>query len=823
MSSILLSSFVTDSVYNSDMEKKMKSIEIEQIKQINSQPEYLKQFDDLSFDNISDPTSVNDAYSTVGGMSSSLQRDLDFKAGYSNFQENDMHYDVVTRDKFTHNNMVPTTARRDFSVDPRKTQRKLETYTGNFSDYTPKKEKLPLFEPMSDLTFPNGMPNVTDKMANRYIPSNKNNNANLPFENNVRVRPGLDNANQGGNYAVYRVLPRNIDALRSDINQKITYDNKPLETIKKGEMRGTDFNLTKFKLPDYREQKVGDLVATRSNVEGTYNVGNFTNVMTTRNTSENYQPGPGVNTSRGDGPDKNKTKFQAAKKETFMNDNTRGVNAEVKLVMTNAKSYTNVETQRASTNIQYEAPANMSTTGNYAINYKDVPLTTLRELMISNENVGFSGVQEKNSYVFSNDMVLPVTNRQTMTERVPVLGPNTEVKQGSIKFADKAKDTMRQFTSHNMAINANVQEKMAPVQFTDNMKDTMRQTTSYNMAINANVQEKMAPVQFTDNMKDTIRQSTSHNIAINANVQDKMAPVQFTDNMKDTIRQSTSHNIAINANVQDKMAPVHYTDNMKPTIRQSTSHNMAINANIQEKMAPVQFTDNMKDTIRQSTSHNMAINANVQDKMAPVQFTDNMKDTIRQSTSHNIALNFTSQDKNVPVNISDKMKPTIRQSTSHNMTTNVNNMNMGNYSLDTTDIARRTIKETTMLENYNGVATGEINRPTSHDAVENMEIDERREITTYNRAANGKADLNGPYIDRDNVHLNDPVLYSYTPAPHKMLDFSVMPTVTRDVIENVYARSKPIIDTSSYYINSNFINTLKNNPLVNDIYHQKNV
>jgi hypothetical protein len=324
-------------------------------------------------------------------------------------------------------------------------------------------------------------------------------------------------------------------------------------------------------------------------------------------------------------------------------------------------------------------------------------------------------------------------------------------------------------------------------------------------------------------MKATIRQSTSHNMAINANVQEKMAPVQVTDNMKATIRQSTSHNMAINANVQEKMAPVQVTDNMKATIRQSTSHNMAINATAQDKQAPVHYTDNMKPTIRQSTSHNIALNLTSQDKNAPVNITDKMKDTIRQSTSHNIALNLTSQDKNVPVNITDKMKDTIRQSTSHNIATNVNNMNMGNYSLDSNDIARRTTRETTNLENYNGVATAEINRPTSHDAVENMEIDERREISTYNRAANGKSDLNGPYIDRNHVHLNEPILYSYTPAPHKKLDFTVMPTVTRDVIENVYAMSKPIIDTSSYYISSNFINTLKNNPLVNDIYHQKNV
>ena len=31
-----------------------------------------------------------------------------------------------------------------------------------------------------------------------------------------------------------------------------------------------------------------------------------------------------------------------------------------------------------------------------------------------------------------------------------------------------------------------------------------------------------------------------------------------------------------------------------------------------------------------------------------------------------------------------------------------------------------------------------------------------------------------------------------------------------------------VVENSDYYINPNFINTLKNNPLVNDIYHPKN-
>jgi len=154
----------------------------------------------------------------------------------------------------------------------------------------------------------------------------------------------------------------------------------------------------------------------------------------------------------------------------------------------------------------------------------------------------------------------------------------------------------------------------------------------------------------------------------------------------------------------------------------------------------------------------------------------------------------------------------------------MNNSNMGNYARDKKDEARVTIKQTTLLQDYTGGLHGEIDAQISHEAANNMEIDERREISTYNRAPNGKGDLNGPYIDRDNVRMNDrKELYSYVSHPHKPLDMSVMPTTSRDTIENVYSMSKPVIETSSYYVNPYFINTLKNNPLVNDIYHQKNV
>ena len=949
-----------NSVYWSDMENTMNQIELNQAKQNFSAPEYLRQFDDLIIDNISQPVGVNDSHMTTSGVNTCLQRNLDFANGYSNFQQSDMHYDVVSRDNFTHNNMVPNTSRRDFDPNVDRTQRKLETFTGVFDNYTAKKEKVPLFEPMADLTWVNGMPAVASKLQNRYLPSNKNNYGNLPFENQLNVRPGIGDENQYGNYAVYRILPRNIDALRSDINQKVTYENKPLETIKKGDFRAPDPSLTKYKLPDFREQSFDDLVASRGMVEAQKKTGEYTNMDTQRNEQQFYQPGPGINTTRGDGPDRNKTKFEAAKRETYYNDPTHAVSGvNNKPVMTNAKSYFNYENQRATTNIQYEAPVSNAMGGgiNYSIDYKDVPLTTMRELMIHGDNnIGVVGGQDKGNYIFSNDMVLPVTQRQTM-EAKPIINAQPVGGNGYAEITDSAKPTIKQSTSHSLAINPQPIGGNGYTEQTDQAKTTIRQGTSHSLAINAQPIGGNGYTEQTDKAKTTIRQGTSHSLAINAQPIGGNGYAEQTDQAKTTIRQGTSHSLAINAQPTGGNGYTEQTDKAKTTIRQGTSHNFVINAqpmgtngyaeqtdkakttirqgtshslviNVQPTGGNgyAEQTDKAKQTIRQSTSHNLAINAQPTGGNGYAEQTDKAKTTIRQSTSHNLAINaqptggngyaeqtdiakptirqstlissrpagnpnYANQNYTRDVNdkarttiresteqtqhighansnineatyvrdLEDKAKPTIRQTTEQTQHINhanyvygdvgyvkdledkarptikqttlhntpggrLNNTNMGNYIKDLEDKARPTIKQTTLLEDYRGGAHGEIDGQISHIASNNMTIDDRREQTTYNRAPNGKGDLNGPYIDRDNVRMNDRRdLFTYVPAPHKSLDFSVTPIVSRETIEKVYAKSKPVIETSSYYVNPNFINTLKNNPLVNDIYHQKNV
>ena len=310
-------------------------------------------------------------------------------------------------------------------------------------------------------------------------------------------------------------------------------------------------------------------------------------------------------------------------------------------------------------------------------------------------------------------------------------------------------------------------------------------------------------------------------------MQDKLGYIDNQDNAKETIRESTSHNIALNANMQDKLGYIDNKDKAKETLRQTTSHNTVLNANAQDKLGYIDNKDKAKPTIKQSTLvatpaaniNNMNMGNYIKDVY------DIAKTTVRQQTINNKYVgHLNNRNEGNYATIQDEVKPTIKQTTlAATPAANINNMNMGSYTLDDNDIARPTIKQTTLLRDYTGGLAAEVNKHISSTAANNMEIDERREITTYNRAANGRGDLNGPYIDKDNVKLNEPIHFSYIPGPLIRLDNSIMPRVTRDIIENVYAKSKPIVETSSYYVNENFINTLKNNPLVNDIYHQKNV
>jgi len=757
------------------MDSKMRKLERKQAQSLVSsikeqKPEYFKQFDELTFDNINEPVSVNDAHITITGKNVSLQRQLNLYSGYSNVNES-LNYRVIDKENFTHNNMTPNTSKRDYSLDDSRATRKLEAFTGVNENYVPKQEKYHLFEPMKNLSYVNGMPVFTDYLDDRYLPSNKNNHGNLPFQSNAIVRPGINGENAAGlsGNTVYRINPRNVDALRSEQNQKVSYMNKPLVTIKKGEYRGPDFNLTKYKLPDFKETNFGDLVANKSEVEGPKQTGKYTNIYSQRGEDDTYYSTPAVNTNVGSGPSLSKTQFETAKKENYNNDMAHAVGAvDIKPVFLNEQSWANRDNQRTTSSHNIAGTAGFANRGSYANDPNYIPQNTTRESTSHNIILG-SKPEGGTTNVIPKDLAKK-TIRQTTSHDI-VLGSKGENPSGNVQFSDKAKTTIRETSSHNLILGSKPENTSGNVQFSDKAKTTIRETSSHNKILGAQPEYSTGIVQLTDKAKITIRETSSHNKILGAQPEYSTGIVQLTDKAKITIRETSSHNKILGAQPEYASGNVQFTDKAKTTIRETSSHNKILGAQPEYASGNVQFTDKAKKTIRETSSHNKILGAQPEYASGNVQPTDKARITIRQSTSHNLILGSQPEYASGNVQPTDKAKKTIRETTSHDIalgakpeyasgnvqptdkakstirqttlftTPGMNVMNpvaIG-YTKDDDDKARNTIRQTTEVTQQNEGPIGGVNNYTGYSRDEKDEAKRTIRQTTENNQYEGPA------------------------------------------------------------------------------------
>ena len=792
---------VLDSKYNSNMQYKMNKLERDQASNLassikNRRPDFFKQFDELTFNSVNEPVGINDANQTNLGIDPSQQRLLNLENGYSAVQE-DLDYNVVTKEHFTHKNMTPNTSRRDYTLDDSRATRKLEAFTGVNENYVPKQEKYPLFEPMKNLTYVNGMPVYTDYLDDRYLSSSKNNNGNLPFTNNVIVRPGIDNENREGLGTVYRVNPRTTDALRGDFNPKISYANKPLEVLKKGDFRGPDFNLTKYKLPDFREQTVDDLVAGRSDKWGSYKAGVFTNVTSQRNEEETLYGGHANNSNMGDGPAISKTRFEPSNRQELYNDPTHGVHGvDIKPIFLNAESYTNRENQRSTTNASQNGGASKSEGASYAYDKKNyAPLPTIRD----------------------------------GTSHSEILGSRGEFNSGNTQYSDKAKRTIRETTNNEDVLGARGEFNSGNTQYSDKAKRTIRETTNNEDVLGARGEFNSGNTQFADKAKRTIRETTNNEDVLGARGEFNSGNTQYADKAKTTIRETMNNDDVLGARGEFNSGNTQYADIAKRTIRETANSEDILGARGEFNSGNTQYADNAKVTIRQSTLYStpgMNTVANV--ASGNLQYSDTAKRTIKEATSvqtpgmntiTDVASGYTRDD-------TDEARRTIRQSTENTEyqgPVGANDNYIG-YSRDERDKTRTTVRQTTLLTDYTGGLSGNVENPTAHTDAENMTIRETREISTYNRAPPGGKNLAGPQLNDKTVKMNckkDSVYYVSHPV--RKLDNNIMPSNVEPYHKHTFINKKPQLDYGNYYTNNIFVDTLKENPFVNDIFHQKNV
>jgi hypothetical protein len=125
----------------------------------------------------------------------------DISQGWSSFKEKgDMTYGIFKSSELQHNNMQPFNRKRDEAVEfsqgkmtdeinSANNMTKMELFTGSSKNYWPKEAPPAFFEPMKDVHFVNGMPNMSEKLVERFIPGNQR-AGEKPFQP-IQVQPGL--------------------------------------------------------------------------------------------------------------------------------------------------------------------------------------------------------------------------------------------------------------------------------------------------------------------------------------------------------------------------------------------------------------------------------------------------------------------------------------------------------------------------------------------------------------------------------------------------------------------------------------------------------
>jgi len=924
-------------VYNNNISNKINKATINQAKKVKESG-FASQFDTIMLDNVGPPVSANQS-NTIrkdgnNGYNLTLQRDIDFKNEYSEFGKTQMHYDVVPQIEMMTSNMQPHSSKRDLTNYNQDNTHVLGLHTGVDEFYKSKDtfDPVTLFEPMKDLTFVNGAPVMTELLEERYIPSYKNNNGDLPFQNNMKVRPGLHGEVQQPN-AVIRIMPKTTDEIRSKSNQKVSYKAAKIEAVKKGEKRSASYNLTKYKLPTHRERDMDDYLPNKSEVNKSVMPGKYKEINTNRSTSMNVV-GHAHNSSKG--VVKN-GKVTESSKVVYANDSiSRSVsNVNNKPVLQNKNSFRNNENERTTSTHNIHGNATSTNKGSYALDTKDVPLTTLRQLMIDGDtNIGITNNNTNSTYVFSKDCVMPTNNRVTTVHNMNNgnVAP-TNTKSYIIDKNDKTKATIRQTTEHLTRVGAVNPDMREGYQLNENdiAQNTIRQTTEHMSRIgtanpdmreghyfNDNDVAKSTIKQTTEHMnvlgamnpevkeghyfnkddlaKNTLRQTTEHT-TFNGNVNSQVKKNQYyskLDKAKETIRQTTECN-----NMETAIQPavggpnyVNYKDTPNINIRNTTTHSSYVSNtnraqgnnpymhNMNNKARPtiksntiyqvpeinmaltsagnvLHHTDKAKSTIRQSTLHStqdgragnetgtVGYARDLVDKAKATikqttlsqtqggrvgtdtgnvgyarDLTDKAKPTIKSSTLHSTQGGRAGKAEGGELYVRDEKdiaKPTIKQTTLHSTQGGRLGKTNGNsqYVRDKTDKARITIKQTTLLKDYTGPLNAEVEKNMSQQAEQNMTIDERKEILTYNRPAGPKSDLGGRVISKKNIRLkeenySDRINYGYDKS-----------NSNSGHLNQSYTRTKEILNNPNYRINDDFINTLNNNPLVNDLRHQK--
>ncbi len=417
---------------------------------ITNKSQFLNQFDDLAFDNPSNPTPSNLTNDFIndnnGNKKLFMKTNLNLIEGYSNFEsKDDMTYGIVNKKNFVHNNMMPFFKSKEggynFNSEYKKAennQRKLELFSGSVNnlDYRPKTERKKLFDPVTGLTNLYGTPVLTDVLSSRYIPSNERRNE-KPFQEQ-RVTPGLNlgynEVGISGYHDPFRVLPKNVDQLRTANNTKTTYSTVIIPGMK-GQRGKVASKMYKRRPLTFYESKPEDNIRGQSyikaqTIHANVNSNNLATINRGTDSNKHGSLGGAAYYTNLHKTENLIEKTRESIKENFQNDNGRNLQIlEAKDARGNELSY------NAKINLRnlHEKQDRAGNVGNseYSKNYvfdgvNWIPDNTMRDIHDTKDRAGNVGNSEySKNYVFDGINWIPETTMRDIhdtKDRVGLVG-----------------------------------------------------------------------------------------------------------------------------------------------------------------------------------------------------------------------------------------------------------------------------------------------------------------------------------------------------------------------------------------------------------------
>jgi len=675
----------------------MGTVPINELKLTNDS--FNDQFKLQTVDNNKEPFSIGDKYNV------SLN-------DFSPFDNTtiDMTYNIINREDFKQNNMLPMTAKRDVETNESNNfEYKMDIFSGSSKNWNPKKEAPHFFEPTENIQTPFGSGLTTEAERDRIIQSRIKQNQ-RPFEP-IKTAPGvnLDYNEQPvtGFHDPFRIMPYDTDQLRPANKPKITFEDRIKGVPKKGEKRGITSTVIKRRPNHWKYQDFNDLVPSKAQTTKQSITGDYVLPDNARmRTCELVGPSQGPSLV---GPSNREGKVKITKRVTHIEDKLGPKSTDT--FNPNQKSYNILINDRNTANFtQIQPPKNTNKSG-IKFDPNDIAKPTTRQ-DLTTKHFNNNAKQLISSYSNLTDeaklTIKQILSTQTYQQIMSSLQHNTYT-----NLPDNAKQTLKEIlitTQNNTHIGT--AQHNTYTNLPDNAKHTLKEILN-NTETNTHIgtSQHNTYTNLPDNAKHTLKEILNY-IETNTHIgTSQHNPISsLSDSAKTTFKQILSSiQLNTNTNPAHKESITNIIDLAKTTIKEQLAiieTNTNINSNHKEAFTNLQ--DNMRTTTRQTLT-NTEFNTFISRTMSNyTNLNDEAKHTIKQILAiQPLNTIIGTAQKNTYTNISDDVKQTIRQLLTLETFSNHIKQNIGSYS-NITDNAKTTLKELlSLIENNTNIKTAQ--------------------------------------------------------------------------------------------------------------------